>query len=62
MYYVAIRSRDNEEDERYSRDTAGDIGAVDDCLSLARDQREIGISEILDILENFIHSICYINL
>lgn len=58
MYYVAIRNRDNEEDERYSRDTAGDIGAVGDCLSLARDQREIGISEFLDISE----TICYINL
>lgn len=58
MYYVAIRSRDNEEDERYSRDTVGDIGAVGDCLSLARDQREIGISEFLDISE----TICYINL
>lgn len=58
MYYVAIRSRDNEEDERYNRDTAGDIGAVGDCLSLARDQREIGISEFLDISE----TICYINL
>lgn len=58
MYYVAIRSRDNEEDERYSRDIAGDIGAMDDCLSLARDQREIGISEFLDISE----TICYINL
>lgn len=59
---MAIRSRDNEEDER-SRDTTCDVGAVGDCR--ASDRREMGISEFLDRFEHYyleFVSICYVNL
>lgn len=54
---MAIRSRDNEEDER-SRDTTCDVGAVGDCR--ASDRREMGIFEFLDsTIRTLLFRICF---